>query len=91
MTYPDKEACERTAEKMMNDEQVMAQILDEDKFREIFQKPKDIAFKDYRKGGGHADNPFVPGSFSHEEYMWEMNRLYNEELKTIRAELAGGV
>ena len=29
MTYPDKQAIDRTAKKMMNDEQVMSQILDE--------------------------------------------------------------
>jgi len=46
MTYPDKQAIDRTAKKMMNDEQVMAQILDEDKFREIFQPEQPVKLQD---------------------------------------------
>lgn len=72
---PTRKASERIAESMMNGEIT----------------PKEMAFRDYRKGGGHADNPYLQGTNAHDEYMWEMNKMYLQELKTLRAEIAGGV
>ena len=48
------------------------------------------AFKDYKGGGGQSDNPYTMGSLEHDRYMWEMARLWNEEFRAIRKQLAWG-
>jgi hypothetical protein len=50
--------------------------------------PRTQAFKDFKGGGGQSDNPYPNGSEEHYSYMWEMTRLWDNELKDIRRELA---
>lgn len=53
--------------------------------------PKMQAQIDYKGGGGQTDNPYPQNTKEHEEYAFEMSRLWGLELKAINAELRAGV
>jgi len=53
--------------------------------------PRGKAQSDYRQGSGHDANPYPKGSLWHEQYMMEMARLQQLELRGMIQEMGAGV
>lgn len=53
--------------------------------------PTARASYDYRHGEGHDANPYPKGTAEREQYMMEMGRLQDAEMRALREELRAGV
>jgi hypothetical protein len=53
--------------------------------------PRGKAQSDYRQGSGHDANPYAKGTPERDEYMMEMGRLQELEMRGLMEEMRAGV